>query len=146
MRIVVPIKQTPDLVEELELNDDATDVDREFLKFVLSEWDDQAIEEVKRLTGRLIVGAPFDEPSPFMGPVIDMQAADQLTESFLYLMSNGGKALTHMKRPRDGLPHCAAAGAGTARFAGRPPAGPGTEYARSGARVAPGRAARQARR
>src|SRR5437868_3124544 len=27
MRIVVPIKQTPDLVEELELNDDGTDVD-----------------------------------------------------------------------------------------------------------------------
>jgi len=65
---------------------------------------DQAIEEVKRLTGRVIVGAPFDEPSPFMGPVIDMQAADQLTESFLYLLSNGGKAISHMKRPRDGLP------------------------------------------
>src|SRR5207302_918759 len=28
MRIVVPIKQTPDLVEELDLNDDGTDVDR----------------------------------------------------------------------------------------------------------------------
>ena len=65
---------------------------------------DPVIEEVKRLCGRIIVGAPFDEPSPFMGPVIDMQAADQLTESFLYLLSNGGKALSHMKRPRDGLP------------------------------------------
>jgi succinylglutamic semialdehyde dehydrogenase len=39
-----------------------------------------------------------------MGPVIDMHAADQLTESFLYLMSNGGKALSHMRRPREGLP------------------------------------------
>ncbi len=65
---------------------------------------DEAIEEVKRLTGRIIIGAPFDEPAPFMGPVIDMHAADQLTESFLYLMSNGGKALTHMRRPREGLP------------------------------------------
>ena len=65
---------------------------------------DQTIEEVKRLTGRIIVGAPFDEPSPFMGPMIDMHAADQLTESFLYLLSNGGKALSHMQRPRDGLP------------------------------------------
>ena len=71
---------------------------------VKSSLYDQAIEEVKRLTGRLIVGAPFDEPSPFMGPMIDMQAADQLTESFLYLLSNGGKALAHMKRPREGLP------------------------------------------
>ena len=65
---------------------------------------DHAIDEVKRLTGRLIVGAPFEEPAPFMGPVIDMQAADQLTESFLYLLSHGGKVLSHMKRPRDGLP------------------------------------------
>jgi succinylglutamic semialdehyde dehydrogenase len=65
---------------------------------------DQAIEEVKRLADRLIIGAPFEEPAPFMGPVIDMQAADQLTESFLYLLSHGGKAISHMKRPRDGLP------------------------------------------
>ena len=71
---------------------------------VKSSLYDQAIEEVKRLTGRIIVGAPFDEPSPFMGPVIDNQAADELTESFLYLMSNGGKVLSHMKRPREGLP------------------------------------------
>jgi succinylglutamic semialdehyde dehydrogenase len=65
---------------------------------------DPAIEEVKRLAARVIIGAPFDEPAPFMGPVIDMTAADQLTESFLYLMSNGGKALSHMRRPREGLP------------------------------------------
>jgi succinylglutamic semialdehyde dehydrogenase len=71
---------------------------------VKSSLYDQAVDELKRLTGRIIVGAPFDEPSPFMGPVIDMQAADQLTESFLYLLSNGGKALSHMKRPREGLP------------------------------------------
>jgi electron transfer flavoprotein beta subunit len=65
MRIVVPIKQTPDLVEELELNDDATDVDREFLKFVLSEWDDQAIEEallVKEAVGGEVVAVGFGDP------------------------------------------------------------------------------------
>jgi succinylglutamic semialdehyde dehydrogenase len=39
-----------------------------------------------------------------MGPVIDIQAADQLTESFLYLMSNGGKPISHMRRPDAGLP------------------------------------------
>jgi succinylglutamic semialdehyde dehydrogenase len=65
---------------------------------------DEAIDHVKRLTSRIIVGAPFDDPSPFMGPVIDMAAADQLTESLLYLMSNGGKVLSHMRRPREGLP------------------------------------------
>src|SRR5581483_9288431 len=65
MRIVVPIKQTPDLVEELELNDDETDVDREFLKFVLSEWDDQAIEEallVKEAGGGEVIVVGFGDP------------------------------------------------------------------------------------
>lgn len=45
MRIVVPLKAVPDLVEEMELNPEGTDLDREFLKFVLNEWDDQALEE-----------------------------------------------------------------------------------------------------
>jgi succinylglutamic semialdehyde dehydrogenase len=65
---------------------------------------DAVISEVKRLADRIIVGAPFDEPAPFMGPVIDNQAADGLTESFLYLLSHGGKAIKHLVRPRDGLP------------------------------------------
>lgn len=60
--------------------------------------------EVKRLADRIIVGAPFDEPAPFMGPVIDNDSADGLTESFLYLLSHGGKAIKHLVRPRDDLP------------------------------------------
>ncbi|NBW75395.1 MAG: succinylglutamate-semialdehyde dehydrogenase [Sphingomonadaceae bacterium] len=60
--------------------------------------------EVKRLADRIIVGAPFDDPSPFMGPVIDNESADGLTESFLYLLSHGGKAIKHLIRPRDDLP------------------------------------------
>jgi electron transfer flavoprotein beta subunit len=45
MRIVVALKAVPDLVEELELTDDETDIDREYLKYVVSEWDEQALEE-----------------------------------------------------------------------------------------------------
>lgn len=65
---------------------------------------DAIIAEVKSLTDRLIVGAPFDEPAPFMGPVIDNVAADGLTESFLYLLGNGGKAIKHVQRPHGDLP------------------------------------------
>ena len=65
---------------------------------------DAVISEVKRMADRIIVGAPFDEPAPFMGPVIDNSSADGLTESFLYLLSHGGKAIKHMMRPRDDLP------------------------------------------
>ncbi|WP_068075506.1 succinylglutamate-semialdehyde dehydrogenase [Novosphingobium lentum] len=65
---------------------------------------DPLITEVKRLADRIIVGAPFDNPPPFMGPVIDNRTADGLTESFVYLLSNGGKVIKHMVRLRDDLP------------------------------------------
>ena len=71
---------------------------------VKSDLYDSVLDEVTRLTNRIIIGAPFDEPAPFMGPVIDSAAADQLTESFLYLLSNGGKAICHMRRPMGELP------------------------------------------
>lgn len=45
MNIIVPIKLVPDLVEELEINGDGTDLDREWLKMKLNEFDDHALEE-----------------------------------------------------------------------------------------------------
>lgn len=62
------------------------------------------IGELKTLVNRLIVDEPFADPTPFMGPVIDNNAAEQLVESFLYLLSNGGKAIRHMTRPDNDLP------------------------------------------
>jgi succinylglutamic semialdehyde dehydrogenase len=87
---------------------------------VKSDLYDQTIDEVKRLTDRIIVGAPFDEPAPFMGPVIDERAADQLTESFLYLLSNGGKPICHMRRPVDGRPFITPGLIDTTAIADRP--------------------------
>lgn len=65
---------------------------------------DSVIGEVKRLTDRIIVGAPFDDPAPFMGPVIDNLAADALSESCLYLLSHGARAIKHLVRPDKDLP------------------------------------------
>ena len=65
---------------------------------------DTLIAEIKKLADRLIVDHPHANPAPYMGPVIDNQAADHLTESFLYLMSNGGKPIKHMVRTTKGLP------------------------------------------
>jgi electron transfer flavoprotein beta subunit len=45
MRIVVLLKAVPDLVEEIELTADRCGIDREYLKFVVNEWDAQALEE-----------------------------------------------------------------------------------------------------
>jgi electron transfer flavoprotein beta subunit len=45
MNIIVPIKQVPDLVEELEVDSSGRDLNREWLKFKLNEFDDHALEE-----------------------------------------------------------------------------------------------------
>ena len=65
---------------------------------------DNLIAEVKKLADRLIVDHPHADPQPYMGPVIDNPTADGLTESFLYLMSHGGRPIKHMVRPQKGLP------------------------------------------
>ena len=49
MNIVVPIKLVPDLVEELEINDEGTDLDRDFLSYKINEFCDHAIEEALQL-------------------------------------------------------------------------------------------------
>ncbi|TPG21469.1 succinylglutamate-semialdehyde dehydrogenase [Sphingomonas koreensis] len=56
------------------------------------------IETLDKLVGRIIVGEPHADPAPFMGCVIDNQSADQLTESFVTLMSHGGRPIRHMQR------------------------------------------------
>ena len=55
--------------------------------------------EVTRLVSRIIVDEPHANPAPFMGPVIDNDSADLLTESFLELMMRGGRAIRHLERP-----------------------------------------------
>jgi succinylglutamic semialdehyde dehydrogenase len=69
---------------------------------------DGAHEELLRLicklTERLIVDHPHADPAPFMGPVIDNQAADHLQETFLDLVMKGGRPLKHLDRPREDFP------------------------------------------
>jgi succinylglutamic semialdehyde dehydrogenase len=81
---------------------------------------DELIGAVKALTDRIIVGAPFDDPAPFMGPVIDNAVADGLTESFLYLLSNGGRAIKHLVRPDEARPFLSPAIIDTTGMAERP--------------------------
>jgi succinylglutamic semialdehyde dehydrogenase len=57
------------------------------------------IEEIRKLMGRLIVGAPHDQPAPFMGPLIDNDAASHVMDGFLELILKGGIALHPMTRP-----------------------------------------------
>lgn len=65
---------------------------------------DPLIEQIMKLADRLIVGEPHADPAPFMGPVIDNDTADMLTENFLSLTSQGGRPIRYMTRPVDGRP------------------------------------------
>jgi succinylglutamic semialdehyde dehydrogenase len=59
---------------------------------------EELVAAIVKLADRLIVGPPHATPAPFMGPVIDNQAADQLQEGFLDLMTTGGRPLKHLER------------------------------------------------
>lgn len=49
MELVVLMKQVPDLAEELEIADSGTELAREWLSNVTSEWDEYALEEALQL-------------------------------------------------------------------------------------------------
>ncbi|URW76792.1 succinylglutamate-semialdehyde dehydrogenase [Sphingomonas donggukensis] len=65
---------------------------------------DPLLAEIEKIVSRLIVGEPHADPAPFMGPVIDNDVADMLTESFLALLTMGGRAIRHLERPIDNRP------------------------------------------
>jgi len=65
MNIVVVVRQLADLVEELEVNAEGTDIDRDFVKFVANEWDEAALEEalcLKETVGGTVTVVALDEP------------------------------------------------------------------------------------
>ena len=63
------------------------------------------LHAVQGLMDRLIVGEPFAEPQPFMGPVIDAAAADYVEHQWRWLAAAGGKPLRPLERPGGELPY-----------------------------------------
>src|SRR5439155_543300 len=59
----------------------------------------ELLDTIQALIDRLIVDHPFADPQPFMGPVIDLAAADHVQEQWLNLMMKGGKPLRRLDRP-----------------------------------------------
>ena len=60
---------------------------------------------VLALIDRLIVDHPFAKPQPFMGPLIDIAAADHVQEQWLDLMIKGGRPLRRLDRPFEERPY-----------------------------------------
>jgi len=65
---------------------------------------DEIVEALVALVDRLRVGAPFDEPQPFLGPVIDNHAADAMLQAQEKLQALGARPVRALKRPLQGLP------------------------------------------
>ncbi|MDH4121581.1 MAG: electron transfer flavoprotein subunit beta/FixA family protein [Deltaproteobacteria bacterium] len=65
MKIVVPLNQVPDLVEDLEIADSGKELDFEVLKMKLNEFDDHALEEalqIKESSGGEVTAVAVDGP------------------------------------------------------------------------------------
>ncbi|QIK95456.1 succinylglutamate-semialdehyde dehydrogenase [Sphingomonas sp. HDW15A] len=63
------------------------------------------VEAVVKLIDRIIVDHPHAEPQPFMGPLIDLAAADQLQERYLDLLMKGAKPIRRLDRPWEERPY-----------------------------------------
>ncbi len=62
------------------------------------------LDRVTALIDRLIVGAPFDDPQPFMGPVIGNRAADGLVAGAAALVAKGARTIRPLVRPQADRP------------------------------------------
>ncbi len=56
------------------------------------------LDRVTALIDRIITGAPFDDPQPFMGPVIANRAADGLVAGAEALLARGAKTIRPLTR------------------------------------------------
>ena len=65
----------------------------------------ELVDEICKLIDRIIVDHPMADPQPFMGPVIDLIAADILQDRFLGLMMKGGKPIRRLERPFEERPY-----------------------------------------
>ena len=63
------------------------------------------VEAICKLIDRIIVDHPHADPQPFMGPVIDLAAADHLQSQYMALMMKGGKPIRRLDRPFEERPY-----------------------------------------
>ena len=78
------------------------------------------LDAICGMIDRIIVDDPFADPQPFMGPVIDNAAADQVQEQWLNLMMKGGKPLRRLDRPFEERPYLTPALIDVTEVADRP--------------------------
>ncbi len=66
---------------------------------------EELVERIGKLIDRIIVDHPHADSQPFMGPLIDNAAADQLQEHWVELMMKGGRTIRRLDRPYQERPY-----------------------------------------
>jgi succinylglutamic semialdehyde dehydrogenase len=66
---------------------------------------DTLVPRIEATLDGLIVGAPFDDPQPFMGPVVDNRAADKVQAQVADLLRLGGKQFRALQRSQADRPY-----------------------------------------
>jgi succinylglutamic semialdehyde dehydrogenase len=67
--------------------------------------EEDLVDAISKLIDRLVVDHPHADPQPFMGPVIDLAAADLLQSQWVELMMKGGKPIRRLDRPFEERPY-----------------------------------------
>lgn len=84
MNVVIPVKLVPDLVEELEIDESGAALDMAWLRLIINEFDDHAIEQgillKERSGGQVTVVAPDAEGVDDMLYAASARGADQLVK------------------------------------------------------------------
>ncbi len=78
------------------------------------------LDRITALIDRIIIGAPFDDPQPFMGPVIANAAADGLVAGAAAMAAQGARIIRPLARPRPDRPFLAPALYDVTGFSGLP--------------------------
>ena len=73
-------------------------------RLIIGPGSEALIAAVAKLASRLIAGDPFDDPAPFMGPVVDLNAADRVVTAWRSLLDAGANVVLPLARLRDGTP------------------------------------------
>ena len=60
--------------------------------------EEKLLKPLLKIVDRIIVGEPHAKPAPFMGPVIDNAAADQLMAAYAAMVAKGAKVIRPLER------------------------------------------------
>ncbi len=73
-------------------------------RLIVGPGSEALIAAVVAMADRIIAGGPFDEPAPFMGPVVDLNAAARVEAAWAGLVAMGGTVIRPLERLREGTP------------------------------------------